>query len=98
MRIFQKSLLTLFLFTSITSAQTKYFTSFDDVKIAYTDEGKGKPVLLIHGFINTRKSWDNTALKKDLLENGYRVIIPDLRGKVILINLIPMRRILKMQK
>lgn len=71
---------TLLLFTIAASAQTKYFNSFDDTKIAYTDEGKGKPILLIHGFINTRKSWDNTALKNDLLEKGYRVIIPDLRG------------------
>jgi len=61
-------------------AQTKYFNSFDDTKIAYTDEGEGKPILLIHGFINTRKSWDNAALKKDLLAKGYRLIIPDLRG------------------
>ncbi len=61
-------------------AQTKYFNSFDDTKIAYTDEGDGKPILLIHGFINTRKSWENTALKKDLIAKGFRVIIPDLRG------------------
>ena len=60
--------------------QTKYFTSFDDTRIAYTDEGKGKPVLLIHGFINTRKNWDKSELKKDLLAKGYRVIVPDLRG------------------
>ena len=74
--------ITVILFFCICSsyAQTKYFTSFDDTKIAYTDEGEGKPILLIHGFINTRKSWDNTALKKDLLEKGYRVIVPDLRG------------------
>lgn len=72
--------LAMFLCAFVTSAQTKYFTSFDDTKIAYTDEGKGKPVLLIHGFIQSRKSWDNTALKKDLLQKGYRVIIPDLRG------------------
>ncbi len=62
------------------NAQTKYFISFDDTKIAFTDEGKGKPILLIHGFINTRTSWDKTALKKDLLAKGYRVITPDLRG------------------
>lgn len=70
----------LFFYISSSSAQTKYFNSFDDTKIAYTDEGEGKPILLIHGFINTRKSWDNTVLKKDLLDKGYRVIVPDLRG------------------
>jgi len=35
--------------------------------------------LLIHGFINTRKNWDNSELKKNLLAKGYRVIVPDLR-------------------
>ncbi|MDO1511307.1 alpha/beta hydrolase [Maribacter confluentis] len=70
----------LLLFCSIGGAQENTFVSFDGVPIVYTDEGEGKPVLLIHGFINTRKSWDNTELKKDLLANGYRVIIPDLRG------------------
>ena len=75
--------LTTFLFVfclTVSYAQTKYFSSFDDTKIAYTDEGEGKPVLLIHGFINTRKSWEKSVLKKELLANGYRVIIPDLRG------------------
>ena len=62
------------------SAQTSQFNSFDGSKIVYTDEGEGKPILLVHGFINTRKSWENTTLKKDLLAKGYRVIIPDLRG------------------
>ncbi|WP_394971453.1 alpha/beta fold hydrolase [uncultured Croceitalea sp.] len=61
-------------------AQINYFNSYDGNKIAYTDEGKGFPVLLIHGFINTSASWNKTELKKDLLENGYRVIAPDLRG------------------
>ncbi len=62
------------------SAQTNYFTSFDDVDITYSDEGFGKPVLLIHGFINSKTSWDKTQLKSDLLKKGYRVIVPDLRG------------------
>jgi len=72
--------LILFLIGCTCSSQTKYFTSFDDTKIAYTDEGEGKPVLLIHGFINTRKSWEKTELKQALLDKGYRVIAPDLRG------------------
>lgn len=63
-----------------TAAQTNYFTSFDGVNITYKDEGFGEPVLLLHGFLNSGKSWDNTPLKKDLLEKGYRVIVPDLRG------------------
>lgn len=74
-------ILSIFFTIFIGNAQElNYFQSFDDTRIAYTDEGKGKPVLLIHGFINTRKNWDKTELKKDLLANGYRVIALDLRG------------------
>lgn len=70
-----------FLFTTgLMTAQVRYFESFDKVKIAYTEEGEGKTVLLLHGFINSRKSWDKTVLKSDLLAEGYRVIVPDLRG------------------
>jgi pimeloyl-ACP methyl ester carboxylesterase len=56
------------------------FKSFDGVKIAYTDEGKGSPVILIHGFMSSGADWSRSALKQSLLQNGYRVIIPDLRG------------------
>lgn len=62
------------------SAQSRFFTSTDTIKIAYTDQGKGFPVLLVHGFINSGSSWTKTVLKKELLLNGYRVIVPDLRG------------------
>lgn len=62
------------------SSQSDNFESFDGTSIAYTDEGEGKTILLLHGFINTRKNWDKSELKKDLLAKGYRVIIPDQRG------------------
>lgn len=61
-------------------AQKQFFTSFDGIQIAYTDEGKGRAVVLVHGFINTGSSWEATVLKKELLQKGYRVIVPDLRG------------------
>lgn len=70
----------VFCLTSLLYAQSDFFKTYDGVEISYTDQGFGKPVLLIHGFINSRKSWDNTILKKQLLEKGYRVIVPDLRG------------------
>lgn len=70
----------LIIFSQTISSQSAKFKSLDGVQIAYTDEGKGEAVLLLHGFINSRKSWDKTALKQDLIEAGYRVIIPDLRG------------------
>ncbi len=64
------------------NAQEKiqFFNAHDGIKIAFTDQGAGEAILLLHGFINTRKNWDKSALKKNLLEKGYRVITPDLRG------------------
>ncbi|MFY7825836.1 MAG: alpha/beta fold hydrolase [Flectobacillus sp.] len=62
-------------------AQTiHFFQSFDQQRIAYEDTGKGKPVLLLHGFINTGANWRRTELYKDLITKGYRVIVPDMRG------------------
>lgn len=56
------------------------FQSFDDVTIAYTDQGSGEPVILLHGFINTSASFNGTVIKENLLTKGYRVIATDLRG------------------
>lgn len=61
-------------------ANEPFFHSFDKTKIAFSDEGNGDAVLLIHGFISNGSSWDKTILKKKLIEKGYRVIVPDLRG------------------
>ena len=71
------------LLISCKSQQTnkKDFISFDGTKIAYADEGIGEVVLLIHGFIvDGNSNWGASELKKQLLNQGYRVIIPDLRG------------------
>ncbi len=57
-----------------------YFSSFDGTKIYYEVRGKGKPVLLVHGFIVNSNSWKGTALYKDLLNEGYKTIILDMRG------------------
>lgn len=62
------------------SAQTQFFSSFDQTQIAYSDEGEGEVVLLIHGFISTSGMWEKSILKRELLESGHRVIVPDLRG------------------
>jgi pimeloyl-ACP methyl ester carboxylesterase len=72
-------LLTFFLSTK-TTGETANFKSFDGIKISYTDEGTGTPVILIHGFISGGSSWYNSPLKKSLIDKGYRVIIPDMRG------------------
>ena len=57
-----------------------YFSSFDGTKIYYEVRGKGKPVLLVHGFIVNSNSWKGTALYDELLNHGYKVVILDMRG------------------
>ncbi len=48
------------------------------VDIAYEIEGEGPDVLLIHGFPLCGAMWE--PQRKVLVEQGYRVVIPDLRG------------------
>ncbi len=57
-----------------------YYRSFDGVKIYYEIHGKGKPVLLVHGFVVNSNSWKHTALYDSLLNEGYEILLPDLRG------------------
>lgn len=73
-------LVILLLFLGLNSKAQKSFKSFDQTKIAYEDSGSGKAVFLIHGFISSGNSWNHTELKKELVNQGYRVIVPDLRG------------------
>ncbi|SDL08128.1 Pimeloyl-ACP methyl ester carboxylesterase [Catalinimonas alkaloidigena] len=61
-------------------ATGQYFTSFDGTRIYYEVAGSGAPVLLVHGFIVDGTSWKRTALYQQLLDAGFRVIVPDLRG------------------
>jgi pimeloyl-ACP methyl ester carboxylesterase len=48
------------------------------VQLHYTDQGSGKPVLLVHGFPLDSRMWD--AQVPALAAAGCRVIAPDLRG------------------
>jgi non-heme chloroperoxidase len=49
-----------------------------EIRIHYEDVGDGKPVVLIHGFPLSGRSWEKQAAA--LLEAGYRVITYDRRG------------------
>ena len=57
-----------------------YFSSFDKVKIYYEVKGRGKPVLLIHGFTGKGNDWKKKPLYDSLVAAGFKVIIADLRG------------------
>lgn len=47
------------------------------IEVAYEDEGRGRPVVLLHGFPFNRSMWRGQV---GALREEYRVITPDLRG------------------
>lgn len=53
----------------------------DGVAIAYSDEGEGEPILLIHGFAsNIAANWRDVSWLRTFTEAGRRVIAYDNRG------------------
>ena len=53
----------------------------DGVRIAYWDEGRGEPILLIHGFAsNAGTNWVDPGWVRTLVADGRRVIAFDNRG------------------
>ncbi|MES2783479.1 MAG: alpha/beta fold hydrolase [Pseudomonadota bacterium] len=57
------------------------FQSVDGVDIAWRETGKGRPLLLIHGFMSDADTnWIKYGHAAALAEAGFRVIMPDLRA------------------
>ncbi|MFN3220063.1 MAG: alpha/beta fold hydrolase [Acidimicrobiales bacterium] len=50
----------------------------DGVSLAYVREGSGYPLLLVHGYPETKRIWWRNI--EPLVAAGYEVIVPDLRG------------------
>jgi pimeloyl-ACP methyl ester carboxylesterase len=48
------------------------------LEIAYEENGQGFPVILLHGFPDDVRAWDDVA--PPLVKAGYRVLVPYLRG------------------
>jgi pimeloyl-ACP methyl ester carboxylesterase len=48
------------------------------LEISYSDSGRGEPVLLLHGWPDSARGWNQ--IRNGLVATGYRVIVPDLRG------------------
>ena len=49
----------------------------NDITMAYTDQGSGEPVVLLHGLGSCKEDWEEQIAA---LAAHYRVIAPDLRG------------------
>ena len=64
---------------SVSSAEDRYFNS-GDVKLHYTVEGTGEPVILVHGFAGSiGTNWRTPGVVKGL-SDAYQVIALDNRG------------------
>ena len=50
---------------------------FNEKKIYYAESGKGKTIVLLHGFAMSSKIWDSF---REILSESYRVIVIDLAG------------------
>ncbi len=51
--------------------------TINGIRLAYTDQGRGTPVVLLHAFPQSRAMW---APQIDALSKTHRVIAPDFRG------------------
>lgn len=61
--------------------EPQFFESFDGQKIAWREMGKGRPVLLIHGFFSDAfTNWIRYGHAEKIAAWGFRVIMPDLRA------------------
>jgi len=58
-------------------SDTRKYINFKEGKIAYTSSGKGRAVVLLHGFLGSADIWEET---KNALAKHYRVICIDLPG------------------
>jgi hypothetical protein len=57
------------------------FASFDGTELAWHEAGEGRPVVLLHGlFSNAQTNWIRYGHAKLLVNNNFRVVMPDLRA------------------
>jgi len=49
----------------------------DNIRVSYTMRGSGRPVVLLHGYLETGDVWDPLA---EMMSDRFRVIVVDLPG------------------
>jgi pimeloyl-ACP methyl ester carboxylesterase len=65
----------------MTGATTHFWKASDGVELAYREMGDGRPVILLHGlFSNADTNWIKFGTAQRIADNGFRVIMPDLRA------------------
>lgn len=62
-------------------SETRFFESFDGVRIAWRELGEGRPVVLLHGyFSDAQTNWLRYGHAAAIAARGFRVVMPDLRA------------------
>lgn len=79
MRSFPAWVVAATMVVSIDARAAEYSFDSNGVKISYLDEGRGEPVVLVHGFGGSAVWWTETQVLSALAKE-FRVIAPDLRG------------------
>ena len=65
----------------MSGVRTERVASFDGVELAVHREGKGRPVLLLHGlFSSAQMNWIRFGHASRLAEAGFEAVMPDLRA------------------
>ena len=59
------------------STQTPQYANVNGIRIAYETAGSGFPLLLLHGFPRTRRTWEKVARA---LTPRFTMVMPDRRG------------------
>ncbi|MDI9365271.1 MAG: alpha/beta hydrolase [Flavobacterium sp.] len=55
----------------------QFFFEFDNIRIAYSQKGTGKTVVLLHGFGEDSNVWHDVA---NILQTNFKVVLIDLPG------------------
>ena len=64
----------------MTEVPVRHFRGRDGVQLAYRELGEGRPLILIHGYLGSAMTMLQAGIAGQLAAQGYRVIMPDLRG------------------
>jgi pimeloyl-ACP methyl ester carboxylesterase len=64
----------------MTDLPVRRFRGRDGVELAWREIGDGRPVVLLHGLMGSGALMASNGPARAIAEQGYRVILPDLRG------------------
>ena len=64
----------------MTEIPVRHFRGRDGMQLAYRELGEGRPLIMIHGYLGNAMTMVEGGLAGRLAAQGYRVILPDLRG------------------